>query len=143
MGILGLSVLSLAIEVWLVMDCVSSLVVESVSVSSGPELVDFCDSPVYSLDWLHSLDTVGAGEFGLDSGEVTAFGAFLISVWLLIEMSCASMFRNSSREYDGLEITGLLFMVVDGLGMVGLLCALLDGLARLVLHLFWGAGLLR
>ena len=32
MGILGLSVLLLAVEVWLVMDCVSSLDVESVSV---------------------------------------------------------------------------------------------------------------
>ena len=45
--------------------------------------------------------------------------------------------ETSSGEYDGLEITGLLFMVVDGLAMVGLLCTLLDGLARLVLHLFW------
>ena len=63
---------------------------------------------------------------------------------MLIEMSCASMFRTSSGEYDGLEITGLLFMVVvDGLAMVGLLCALFDGLVRLVLHLFCGARLLR
>ena len=38
MGILGLSVLSLAMDVWLVMDCVSSLVVESVSVSVSFEL---------------------------------------------------------------------------------------------------------
>ena len=54
------------------------------------------------------------------------------------------MFRTSSDEYDGLEITGLLFIVVvDGLAMVKLLCKLLDGLARLVLHLFCGAGLLR
>ena len=53
------------------------------------------------------------------------------------------MFRTSSGEYDGLEIIGLSFMVVDGLAMVGLLCALLDGLVRLVLHLFWDAGLLR
>ena len=53
------------------MDCISSLVVESVSVSvsSGLELVDFCES----------LDTGGAGEFGLDSGEVSAFGVFLTS----------------------------------------------------------------
>ena len=60
----------------------SSLVVESVSVSvsSGLELMDFAHSLVYSLDWLDSLDTVGAGEFGLDSGEVSAFGVFLISV---------------------------------------------------------------
>ena len=64
------------------MDCMLSLVVESVSVSasSGLELVGFCNSLVYSLDWLDSLDTVGAGEFGLDSGEVSAFGVFLISV---------------------------------------------------------------
>ena len=53
------------------------------------------------------------------------------------------MFRTSSGEYDGLDITGLLFMVVDGHAMVGLLCTLLDGLTRLVLHLFWDAGLLR
>ena len=53
------------------------------------------------------------------------------------------MFRTSSGEYDGLEITGLLFMVVEGLEMVGLLCVLLGGLARLVLHLFWDASLLR
>ena len=59
-------------------------------------------------------------------------------------MSCASMFRTSSGEYDGLEIIGLLFIaVVDGLAMVGLLCALLDGLVRLVLHLFCDVGLLR
>ena len=72
MGILGLKVLSLAVEVWLVMDCVSSLVVEAVSgsVSSGLELVDFCNSLVDSLNWLDSLDTVGVGEFVLDSGKV-------------------------------------------------------------------------
>ena len=50
MGILGLSVLLLAVEVWLVVDCVSSLDVESVSVSSGLEQVDCCDSLVGSLD---------------------------------------------------------------------------------------------
>ena len=61
-----------------------------------------------------------------------------------MEMSCASMFRASSVEYDGLEITGLLFtVVVDGPAMVGLLCTLLDGLVRLVLYLFWDDGLLR
>ena len=61
-----------------------------------------------------------------------------------MEMSCARMFRTSSGEYDGLGITGLLLIVVlDGLAKVELLCALLDGLARLVLHLFWDAGLLR
>ena len=32
------------------------------------------------------------------------------------------MFRTSSGEYDGVEITGLLFMVVDGLAIVGLPC---------------------
>ena len=81
MGILGLSVLSLAAEVWLVMDCMSLLVVEavSVSVSSGLELVDSCDSLVALLNSLHSLDTVGAGELGLDSGEVSAFGVFVTS----------------------------------------------------------------
>ena len=57
-------------------------------------------------------------------------------------MTCASMFRTSSGAYDGLEITGLLF-IVDCLAIVGLLCTLLDGLVRLVLHLFWDAGLLR
>ena len=63
------------------MDCVSSLVESvSVSVSSGLELVDFCDSLVYSLDWLDLLDTVGAGEFGLDFGGVSASSVFLISV---------------------------------------------------------------
>ena len=63
------------------MDCMSSLVESvSVSVSSGLELVDFCDSLVYSLDWLDLLDTVGAGELGLDSGEVSTFGVFLISL---------------------------------------------------------------
>ena len=68
-------------EVWLVMDCVSSLV-ESVSgsVSAGLELVDFCNSLVSSLIWIDSLDTVGAGEFGLDSGKVSVFGVFLISL---------------------------------------------------------------
>ena len=52
MGILGLSVLSPAIEVWLVMDCVSSVVVEAVSgsVSSGLQLVDFCNTLVDTLD---------------------------------------------------------------------------------------------
>ena len=52
MGILGLSVLSLAAEVLLVMDCLSSLVVEAVSgsVSSGLELVDFCNTLIDSFD---------------------------------------------------------------------------------------------
>ena len=63
------------------MDCMSSLVMElvSVSVSSGLELVDFYDSLIDSLDWFDSLDTVGAGEFGFDSGEVSAFSGFLTS----------------------------------------------------------------
>ena len=78
MGILGLSILLLAVEVWLVVDCVSSLDVESVSVSesSGLELVDFCNSLVGSFD---SLDSVGAGESGLDSGMASAFGLTLTS----------------------------------------------------------------
>ena len=58
-------------------------------------------------------------------------------------MSCANMLRTSSGEYNGLEMVGLLFVVVDGLAMVGLLCTLLDGLVRLVLYLFWVVGLLR
>ena len=58
----------------------SSLESVSVSVSFGVELVEFRDSLVYSLDWLGSLDPVGAGEVGLDSGEVSAFGVHLISL---------------------------------------------------------------
>ena len=54
------------------------------------------------------------------------------------------MLRTLSGEYDGLEITELLFTVeLDGLAKLELLCALLVGLARLVLHLFWDAGFLR
>ena len=81
MGILGLSILSLAAEVWLVRDCMLSLVVEtvSVSVSSGLELVDSCSALVDLFDWPDSLDTVSAGELGLDSGVVSAFGVFLTS----------------------------------------------------------------
>ena len=81
MGILGLSILLLAVEVWLVVDCMSSLDVESVSVSvsSGLVLVDFCNSLVGSLDSLDSLDTVGAGELGTDSGLVSTFGISLTS----------------------------------------------------------------
>ena len=44
------------------------------SVSSGLELVDFCESLVGSLD---SLDIVGAVESGLDSGMASAFGLSL------------------------------------------------------------------
>ena len=60
------------------MDCMSSLVVEavSVSVSSGLELMDLCDSLVGSLD---SLDTVGAGELELGSDLVSVFSLFLTS----------------------------------------------------------------
>ena len=43
-------------------------------------------------------------------------------------MRCVYMLRTSSGEYDGLEMVGLLYMVVDGLAMVGLLCTLVDGL---------------
>ena len=57
-------------------------------------------------------------------------------------MSCANMLSTSSGEYDGLEMVGLLCMLVDGPAIV-LLCTLLDGLARLVLYLFWDVGLLR
>ena len=70
MGALGLSVLLLAVDnvdAWLVVDCVLSLNVESVLVSSsGLELVDFCDSLVGSLNSLDSLDSVGVGESGLN-----------------------------------------------------------------------------
>ena len=60
------------------MDCMSSLVEsESVPVSSGFELVDICNSLISSLDWLDSVDTVGAGSVGLVSGEVSALGVFL------------------------------------------------------------------
>ena len=77
-GILGLSVLLLAVQVWLVVDCMSSLHVESISVSELPglELVDFCNSLVGSLD---SLNSVGAGESGLDCGMVSAFALTLTS----------------------------------------------------------------
>ena len=68
-------------EVWLAMDCVSLLVESvSVSVSSELELVEFRDLLVSSLIWLDSLNTFGAGEVGLDSGEVSAFEVFLISL---------------------------------------------------------------
>ena len=78
MGALGLCVLFLAVNVWLVVGCMSSLDVESVLVSSsGLELIDFCDSLVGSFN---SLDSVGAGEFGLNSGMPSAFGFSLSSV---------------------------------------------------------------
>ena len=68
-------------EVWLVVDSVSSLDVESVlMLSTGLELVDFCDSLDGSLDSLDSLDSVGAGESGLGSGMDSAFGFSLFSV---------------------------------------------------------------
>ena len=84
MGTLGLSVLLVAVdivEVWLVVDCVSSLDVESVLVSSsGLELVDLCDSLVGLLNLLVSLDSVGAGESGLDSGMASALHFSLSSL---------------------------------------------------------------
>ena len=52
----------------------------SVSVSSGQELADLCDSLVGSLDTLDSLDTVGAGEWGPDSDMASAFGVSPTSV---------------------------------------------------------------
>ena len=73
MGNLSLRVLLLAEEFWLVVDCISSLGVASASVSSGLELVDFCDSLVGSLNSLDSLDSVGSRESGLDSGIFSAF----------------------------------------------------------------------
>ena len=128
-GILGLSVLLLAVEV---VDCMSLLDVESVSVSvtSGLELVDFCYSLVGSLD---SLDSVGDGESGLYSGMASAFGLSLTSVitgWLFMAVSWVNMLITSSGEYDGL-------------GMVGLLCIMVDGLVRLLLYLFWDVDFLR
>ena len=84
MGNLGLSVLLLAVEVWLVVDRMSSLDVESVLVSSGLELCDFCDSLVGSLDSLDSLDSVGAGESGLDLGMASGLGnslSFVPAEW--------------------------------------------------------------
>ena len=91
-------------EVWLVMDCVSSLDVESVSVSvsSGLEPADFCDSLVCLLD---SLDSVGAGESELDSCMASVFVSSLTSVtarWLFRAISCVHMLSTSSGEYDGL-----------------------------------------
>ena len=69
MGAPGLSVLLLAVdsmEVLLVVDCVLSLKMECVLMSSsGSELVDFCEVLVESLSSLDSLDT---GHSGLDSG---------------------------------------------------------------------------
>ena len=77
MGTLGLSVLLLAVEVWLVEDYMLLLDVESVSVSSSElRLVHFWDSLVGSLD---SLDSVDAGKLGLDSGMGSAFGFSLCS----------------------------------------------------------------
>ena len=90
-GILGLSVLLFAVEVWLVVDCMSLLDVESVSVSvsSGLELADFCESLVGSLILLE-LYSAGAGESGLDSGMASAFGNSLSAVateWPFMAMS--------------------------------------------------------
>ena len=88
MGFLGLIALLLAVEIWLVVDCMSSLVVESVLVSSsGLELVDFCDSLVGSLHSLDSIDSVGAAESRLGSGIDSAFG---FSVSFVAKLSCHS-----------------------------------------------------
>ena len=69
MGNFGLSVLLLAVhsvDVSADVDCVSSPDVECVSVSSsGSELVDFWEMLV---DYLDSLDLLGAGESDLYSG---------------------------------------------------------------------------
>ena len=73
MGSLGLSLLFLAV------DCVSSLELESVLVSSsGLELVDFSDTLGGSLDSPDSLDSVSAGESGLGSSMDSAFGFYFM-----------------------------------------------------------------
>ena len=107
MGNLGLSVLLLAVEVWLVVDCVSSLDVESVFVSSSElRLVDFCDSLV------GSLDSVGAGESGLNSGMVSAFGFSLSSVAAELPFMARRLVRrlsiSSHVSADGPEMVVLL-----------------------------------
>ena len=74
MGALGLIFLLLAadsVEVLLVLDCVSSLNVECVLSSAGSIQVDFCKVLVGSL---HSLDSLHAGDSGLDSGLDSASG---------------------------------------------------------------------
>ena len=116
----------------------SSLAVESVSVSvlSGWEMVDLCNSLICSLD---SLDSVGAGESGFDSGMASVFGLSLTSVtagWPFMAISQVNMLITSSGEYDGLGMVGLLCMVAYGLGMVGLLCTKVGGLVRLLLYFF-------
>ena len=86
---MGLTVLLLAVKVWLVVESISSLDVKSVSVPFGLMLVDSCGSVVGSLDSLDSLDSVGAGESGLDSGMVSAFGFSVSTVaadWPLMAM---------------------------------------------------------
>ena len=127
MGYLGLSVLLLAVDVWLVMDCASSLDVESasVSVSSGLELVVFCDSLVGSLD---SLDPVGAGESGLDPGMACVFGFSLTC--LAAELSFTAMSGVKRLTISSGVSTG-------GLEKVELLCTVEDGLARVLAYLFW------
>ena len=126
--ILGLSVLLLAVDVWLVLDCVSLLVVESVSVSvSSVNLLGFCGSLFDSLDSLE-LDSVGAGESGLDSGMVSVFSNSLASVvaeWPFMAMCWVNRLIISSGEYDGL-------------GMLGLLCTMVDGLVRTAVILVLG-----
>ena len=92
MGNLELRVLLLAVEVWLVVDCMSLLDMESVSVSmsSGLKLVDLCDLLVGSLDSLDSLHSVGAGESALDSGMASALDNSLsgvAAVWPFMAVS--------------------------------------------------------
>ena len=126
MGALGLSVLLLAVdivEVWLVVDCMSSLDVESVSVSpSGLELVDFCDWLIGSLNSLDSLHSVDAGEAGLDLGMASALGFSLSSSaaeWLFMAMRWVKKLNISSGvTTDGFEMVIALYVFTDGLVMV-------------------------
>ena len=51
--------------------------------------MDSCDSLVGSLNLLDSLDSVGAGESGLDSDMASAFGfelSFVAAEWLFMAM---------------------------------------------------------
>ena len=132
MGILGLNVLLMAVEVWLVVDCMSSLDMEFVSilVSSGLELVDFCDSLLGLLDSLE-LDWVGAGQSGLDPGMASVFGTSLFAVaaeWPFMAMIWVNSWMTSSGVSTSV------------LQMVELLCTAADGLVRLLLYLFWDVG---
>ena len=112
-------------EVWLVMDCVSLLDMESVSVSSGLELVDFCDSLV------GSLDSLSAGESGLASGMVIASSSSQSSLaaWPFMTMRWVRKLNISSGVSN------------DGFEIIELLCTLADGLVRLLAYLFWDVGM--